>query len=144
MLKTIADIRAAHEAIGGFFFTPRNVRFANSLTLRNVYQVSDTRALFITSEQPEGQLRRWTVHSCDKGRIRRVSEYGEFAGPESAKSWARERAADERAPVPNWARPFANRGAEQAALCDIPDCQTELCTAWRALTDEQRKELQRP
>ena len=44
--------------------------------------------------------------------------------------------------IPEWVKPFIS--VSQAKHCNIPDCLTELCIAWRNLTPEQRRKLEEP
>ena len=99
--KTIQDIRAAHEATGGYFFSPSTMRFFDSRTLSPVFPGG----VFVTSERDRmgpsryggeyspaawGGERRYTVRVCrGNGDIDTVSEFGQFPTRREALNWAR-------------------------------------------------------
>ena len=97
--KTIQDIRAAHEAAGGDFFSPATMRLFSSRILSPVFPGG----IFVTSERDSGVFtsngfmaawggqRRYTVRVChDYGDIDTVSEFGQFSTRAEALAWARE------------------------------------------------------
>lgn len=90
--RTIDDIKAAHEATGGHFFSPSAMRWFGSRILSPVFPGG----YFVTSERDstghawDGE-RRYTVRVCrDDGDIDTVSDYGQFATRSAALTWARE------------------------------------------------------
>ena len=101
--KTVEDIKAAHEARGGFFFSPESMRFFGSRILSPVFPGG----VFITSECDSGVItrrgdhlaawggqRRYTVRVCRAdGDIDTLSDYGQFSTRATAIAWARDYAA---------------------------------------------------
>lgn len=91
--QTIDDIRAAHTARGGYFFSPSAMRFFSSCILSPVFPGG----VFVTSERDNGPApaawngeRRYTVRVCrPNGDIDTVSEFGQFDTRAAALSWAR-------------------------------------------------------
>lgn len=98
--KTIDDLRAAHEAAGGYFFSPAAMRLFSSRILSPVFPGG----VFVTSERDRGARiiggyvpaawggeRRYTVRVCNSaGDILPASEFGQFATRSEALQWARE------------------------------------------------------
>ena len=96
--KTIQDIRAAHTARGGYFFSPATIRLFSSRILSPVFPGG----IFVTSERDSGVFtsngfmaawdgeRRYTVRVCrPDGDIDTVSEFGQFSTRSAALAWAR-------------------------------------------------------
>lgn len=90
-METIGDIRAAHAARGGYFFSPSSMRFFGSRILSPVFPGG----VFITSERDTtgaawDGARRYTVRVCrPDGDIDTLSEFGQFSTRAAAISWAR-------------------------------------------------------
>ena len=97
--RTINDIRAAHEATGGHFFSPSSMRYFGSRILSPVFPGG----YFVTSERDSGVHtsrgyvaawngeRRYTVRVCrEDGQIDTVSDHGQFSTRSAALTWARE------------------------------------------------------
>jgi hypothetical protein len=90
--QTIDEIRAAHMASGGHFFSPSTMRFFSSRILSPVFPGG----YFVTSERDstghawDGE-RRYTVRVCrPDGQIDTVSDHGQFSTRSAALTWARE------------------------------------------------------
>lgn len=97
--KTIEDIQAAHEAAGGYFFSPAALRLFSSRILSPVFPGG----VFVTSERDRGARilggyvppawggeRRYTVRVCDgAGDILPASDFGQFATRREALNWAK-------------------------------------------------------
>ena len=77
---TIRDIITAHEAAGGFYFTPDTMRFFRSQIRPTVYE-GPGGIFFVTSEQFVGsagpQKRCYTVRQFHPDRCN-ISTYGRF------------------------------------------------------------------
>tara|TARA_R110000868_G_C10821929_1_gene758683 strand:- start:124 stop:480 length:357 start_codon:yes stop_codon:yes gene_type:complete len=98
-LDTIEDIKRAHTATGGYFFSPATMRFFGSRILSGVYGPG----VFVTSEQDKPVIistgwtsaawegaRRYTVRVCrEDGDIDTLSEYGQFETRAAAIAWAK-------------------------------------------------------
>jgi len=96
---TIQQIKQAHTARGGFFFSPASMRFFGSRILSPVFPGG----VFITSECDSGVRtrrgdhlaawggqRRYTVRVCrPDGDIDTLSEFGQFPTRAAAIDWAR-------------------------------------------------------
>lgn len=89
MYKTIQEIKQANADIDQNYFSESTMEFFNCQVYDKVYDGD----LFITSEQCDfgawdGE-RRYSVRQCVDGRVRDVSEFGEFATFEEADLFAR-------------------------------------------------------
>ena len=95
--STIEDIKAAHEAACGYFFSPATMRLFGSRILSPVFPGG----IFVTSERDRGVFtrngymaawngeRRYTVRVCDDhGDIDTVSKFGQFSTRNEALAWA--------------------------------------------------------
>lgn len=88
MYKTIQDIKKANADTGQHYFSDGTMEFFNSQVHGKVYPGD----LFITSEQCDftwNGERRYTVRQCVDGRVKDVSEFGEFSTLEAADLFAR-------------------------------------------------------
>lgn len=61
MVKTLDDIKRANKRAGRHFFDAETMAHWNSVVYPEVFDAGDEVALFITSEAPEGQRRRYAV-----------------------------------------------------------------------------------
>ena len=98
-MNTIEEVKAAHAARGGYFFTPDAMRFFDSRILSPVFPGG----VFITSERDKGARilggyvppawdgeRRYTVRVCTPdGDVLPASDFGQFSTRAAAISWAR-------------------------------------------------------
>ena len=95
---TIDQIKHAHTASGGYFFSPASMRFFGSRVLSGVYGPG----VFVTSERDRGVYtsaglvaawegaRRYTVRVCrEDGDIDTLSGYGQFETRAAAIGWAK-------------------------------------------------------
>ena len=96
---TIDQIKHAHTASGGYFFSPASMRFFGSRVLSGVYGPG----VFVTSEQDKPVIistgwtspawegaRRYTVRVCrEDGDIDTLSGYGQFETRAAAIGWAK-------------------------------------------------------
>jgi hypothetical protein len=80
MLKSIADIKAQHEAAGSYWFEPATMRFFGTRFTTRIYPCASQRAtFFVTSEQPPHGPRAYSVRKADwDGPI--INTVGAFCG----------------------------------------------------------------
>lgn len=77
----IIEIQRANESQRLHFFDPQSLRFFKSRINPNVYPGGH----FITSEQYNGQPRRWTIRQCVDGVIKTIGEFQQYGSLAAAK-----------------------------------------------------------
>lgn len=117
MYKTIEDIKKANASLGNYFFSPSTMRFFGSRVGRNLWQLPDGSALFVTSEQFSNDTpRRYTIRIArPTGEVHDWSEFQEYASSSTANRAAAALAAAANAPQP-------------CATCGRTDGQTHTVT----------------
>lgn len=88
MLNTLAEVIEAHEATGGYWFTPATCAFFKSAFAPEVLP-TDTGAYFLSRETNPSGVTMWTVrYATDGGEISTVGDFFAYDSQQEATTAA--------------------------------------------------------